>query len=451
MESSTILQAKPAILKSTRWAQSTKRGLSFPFRRPLRCLVVLLGVGGLAFMAHWGARCSTFRGHLDEARRAASVGRSSAAVYHLERCQEIDADNREVMLLVAEVARVAQNWPRAEEVLEHYWRLYGYDDRLTFERLLLKAARDETASVLTLLNLRLRSGGESARSCRHALASGYIREFQYIEAQAVLDSWLGEFPEDPQAKLLLGKLLDRQFKYRDAAETYASIVVAHADHHEARLALALMLMQQRKADEALRHLTVLRTALPDSSEVAVQWAVALREIGRSEDAIRALDEALLRHPDSATALTERATLALNSGEDRLAAELLAKSLRVEPGSVGGRNLYVQALTRLGRAEEVTAERQRVKILMADSDRLTELTQGPLLSRPNDPEPPFEIGGIALRAGQPSGAIRWYEAALKRDQNHAPSHLALTVIYHEMGNPVMATKHRALAASVERRR
>ena len=36
-------------------------------------------------------------------------------------------------------------------------------------------------------------------------------------------------------------------------------------------------------------------------------------------------------------------------------------------------------------------------------------------------------------------------ALKRDPNHAPSHTALAVIYHELGNPVLATRHRALAS------
>ena len=145
------------------------------------------------------------------------------------------------------------------------------------------------------------------------------------------------------------------------------------------------------------------------------------------------------------------TLALNAGDDKLAADLLVKALRTDPGAIGTRNLYVSALTRLGRTEELARELESVKTLTADSDRLTELIHGALQSRPNDPNPPYEIAGIALRAGQPSEAIRWYQTALKRSPNHSPTHLALAVIYQEMGNPVLATQHRALGSNAPGRR
>ena len=242
------------------------------------------------------------------------------------------------------------------------------------------------------------------------------------------------------------KLHEQQFRFEDAARTYAGIAARIPEHHEARLKLVVLLMQQRRADEALAHLAILRSGLPDHAEVAVQWALALRQVGRTDDATKALDEALIRHPDSPTALTERGTLALNAGDDRLAAESLAKALRFDPGATGARSLYAQALTRLGRTAEAAVELETIRTLTADSDRLTELIHGPLQTQPGDPTPPFEIGGIALRAGQPGEAIRWYQAALKRDPHHPPTHTALAVIYHEMGNPVLATQHRALAAS-----
>lgn len=440
----------PATSKSS-LAQTPKRGLSLFYRFPIRSALIVLSLFTMLFAAVWGWRYYQFHEHLSEARRAAMDGRTHAAVTHLKYCETIDAEQREVMLLAAHVARMAQTWPRVQEVLEHYWTLYGDDESLTLERLLLKAAQEETDPVAGLLKNRLSQGGETARLCQQALVSGYIREFRYTDAQAILDPWRTEDPADPLANLLQGRLEEQLFKYQEASETYSAIVARDPTHHEARLRLVIVLMQQRRADEALIHLEVLRGGLPDSSEVAVQWAAALRQVGRTDAAIHALDDALVKYPNSSAALTERGTLALNAGDDAPAAEFLANALRIEPGAIGTRNLYIVALTRLGRRDDVARELTTVKTLTTDSDRLTELIQGPLQKQPNDPNPPYEIAGIALRAGQPDEAIRWFHTALKRNPYHGPSHTALAVIHHEMGNAVLSTQHRALAAQANDRR
>lgn len=451
MDSPTVQFSNRGVAKTTRLAQSLKRGLGFFFRSRSRFILLLVGSGISLLASSWCWRSYHFHDHLDQARRAAMDGRTSTAVSHLQFCESIDAEDREVMLLAALVARMAQTWQRAEEVLERYWTRYGDDEQLTFERLLLKAARDDTESVAGLLKTRITQGGDTARLCRQALVSGQIREFRYAEAQATIDAWRAELPSDPLANLLQGRLQEQLFKFQEAAETYGAIVARDPSHHEARLRFVIVLMQQRQAGDALVHLQVLREALPDNSEVAVQWALALRQVGRTGEAISALDEVLSKHPNLSAALVERGTLALNAGDDKLAAELLMKALRTDPGAIGTRNLYVSALTRLGRTDELARELETVKTLTADSDRLTELIHGALQSRPNDPNPPYEIAGIALRAGQPSEAIRWYHTALKRNPNHGPTHLALAVIYQEMGNPVLATQHRALGANAPGRR
>ncbi len=427
-------------------AQLPDSGLGVVVRRRWRMALLIFVTFALLIAGYIGWRYYQFREHLDEGRRATSEGRVTAAREHLRFCEGVDAESREVMLLAARIDRMTQSWAGAEETLEHYWRLHGDDDRLTFERLLLKAARDDADAVAGPLGIRIAEGGESARFARHALASGYIREFRYGEAQAVVEAWATESPDDPLAELLRGKLHEQQFRFEDAARTYAGIAARIPEHHEARLKLVVLLMQHRRADEALGHLVILRDGLPDHAEVAVQWALALRQVGHTDESAKSLDEALARFPDSPTALTERGTLALNAGDDRLAADSLAKALRFDPGATGARSLYAQALTRLGRTAKAARELETIRTLTADSDRLTELIHGPLQTRPDDPTPPFEIGGIALRAGQPGEAIRWYQAALKRDPHHPSTHTALAVIYHEMGNPVLATQHRALAAS-----
>ena len=419
-------------------------GRAFARLALLAAVTVGLLVGGLSV---WRARA--FSEHLALARADSLHGRTIAATSHLQLCESIDADDRGVMLLAARVLRMSQRWLPAEEVLERYWATHGDDEALAFERLLLKAARDDTAAADAPLLARVARGGDDARLARQALVSGYLREFRYAQSQAALDGWLAEVPGDPLAELLLGRYQEHISKYRDASESYAAVVARDPTHCEARLRLALTLMQQRRAEEALDHLGLLRGELPGNPEVAVQWAVALRQVGRTDEAVAALEQSLAEFPDSASALAERATVALNAGDDALAADLFGRALPIDPGAIGARSQYVVALMRLGRAADADRERDRVKVLTADTDRLTELIHGPLQADPRDPGPPFEIAGIALRAGQPLEALRWFHAALQRDPGHGPTHAALAVTYREMGNPVLATRHRALAAKAAR--
>lgn len=423
-------------------ASTGRRGRGRLILRAVVALAVLTvaGLGGW-----WGWERYQYASHQDAARTAAADGRVLDAIRHLQFCQRTDPDDKQVLLLAARVARMAHTFERTEVLLDRYWQLHGDDDDLAFERLLLTAAADDTDSVAGVLALRAVVGGEVADQCRHAVVSGYLRDYRYAEAERLLDAWQQESPTAPLPALLRGRMHEQLQQYQPAGDLYAVLVERHPEHLDARLRLVRMLMEQRLADVALTHLEFLRQRLPTHSEVMLQRALALRQVGRTADAAAALDEALEQNPNSAPALTERATIALGMGEDQFAADLLERAVQADPGSVGARNLLAQACSRLGRTADVTRQEELVRNLTADSARLTELTHGPLHARPTDPGPPFEIAGIALRAGQVNEAIRWYQLALKRDPTHAPSHNALAVIYHETGNPVLATKHRAKSA------
>lgn len=410
-----------------------------------RAAVAVISLVALGLVGWWWYEQNEYSAHLQGARTAAADGRVLDAIRHLQFCQRTDPDDKPVLLLAARVARLSYTFDRAEEVLDHYWQLYGEDDDLAFERLLLKAAADDTDAVVGVLAVRASAGGEAADQCRHAVVSGYLRDYRYADAQRVLEAWRAEAPDSPLLGLLQGRMQEQLQQYQPAADTYAAVVERHPDHLDARLRLVRMLMELRQADVALVHLTHLRERLPTHSEVLLQRALALRQVGRIDEAAAALDDALEQNPNSAAALSERGAIALGEGQDQRAADLLERAVQADPGTVGTRNLLAQAYSRLGRADEAAQQEETVRKLTADSDRLAELVRGPLHDRPNDPGPPFEIAEIALRAGQVKEALRWYQLALKRDPNHAPTHTALANIYRQMGNPVLATKHRALAA------
>jgi hypothetical protein len=125
-----------------------------------------------------------------------------------------------------------------------------------------------------------------------------------------------------------------------------------------------LLMSQRRRGDALPHLEVLREALPGISEVAAQCALALRQLSRLDEAAASLDASLADHPNMPEALVERGSLALNAGDDQKEADPLGHAQQLDPSLIGARNFFLQALARLGRADEIPVQEQRIRVLAA---------------------------------------------------------------------------------------
>lgn len=421
------------------------RGLSAPARfayhRPARAalLLVFLSVAfGAAALWWW------FDYHLRAARAEVDRGHNAAATAHLRACRRLRPDHPEALLLAARVARRSGSWEEAESLLDRYWERNGDDDRLAFERVLLRTTRGDVERTAPPLFARIREGGPDARPAREALATGLMYRYRWAEAEKQLAGWLAAEPDDTAALLLRGKLQEQRIQTSEALLSYRRVLELDPEHDEARLRLTTLLLQLHQGEEAVAHLGYLRHSLPDNPEVHVQWVRALALEGRAAEARTALDDCLRAHPDYPAALAERAGFAVGDGDDRAAEEYFARSLRLDPGDVASRHQYALVLARNGKTDEAAREQDRIRRLEADLERINKLVSGPLQDRPHDPAVPHEIGLIALRAGQPVEALRWFRAALAVDPEHLPTHQMLVVYYRATGNPALAAHHRAIA-------
>ena len=418
--------------------------LRFVRRRPLRAtallgLVLLVGISAAA-----GGMYLWFLHYISLARVATDQGHNAVASQHLRRCMIVWPQNREVLLLSSRVARRSGSWDEADQMLDSYWARYGDDDTLAFERLLLRATRGELESSAPLLIARVGSGGADARLAREALIVGLLYRFRWQEAEKNLEVWLAVSPEDQLAWLLRGKLQEQRSATSEAVLSYRKVVELDPEQDEARFRMTTLLLQQRKGEEVLENLAYLKSRLPDHPEVQVQWVKALALQGRTEESRAALDECMRRFPDFAPALSERGAIAEQEGNDREAEGYLSRAIRLAPGDSISRLQYALVLARNGKVVEAAREREAIKQLEADQDRIKELIGGPLQTRPNDPAVPHEIAQIALRSGQVADGLRWVQAALQVDPDYAPSHLFLASYYQNSGNPALAARHRALA-------
>lgn len=411
------------------------------WKRRLVAVVVLLITGGGLWMlwAEW-----QFQSLLRQARQEVDRGHTHAAILRLDECIQRRPTHRDVLLLSARVARQSGHLEAAENWLDQYWQLYGDEEGLVLERLLLQAARGE----LEAIGPRLREWGQrssnEARLVREAWVSGLLARFRWGEAGQLLTDWLAETPDDPWALYLFGRLQEQRDDLEGAKKYYTQLVDLDPEHDEARHRLVQLLIQTRHGEDAEPHVRHLLARRPWQRDIQVLWARTLVLLGRLNEAQQVLDGVLAEHPHYPAALAERGKVALFQERPDEAIRYFAQAVRYDPGDLALRHQYATILAQNGRETEAAQQRQAIQQLEADGERIKQLIEGPLQQNPNNADIHHEIGMIALRAGQIQEALRWFHSALRIDPQHTATHRVLTVYYEETGQPALAARHRAYA-------
>jgi tetratricopeptide (TPR) repeat protein len=177
--------------------------------------------------------------------------------------------------------------------------------------------------------------------------------------------------------------------------------------------------------------------------VVLQYAQALDMQGRAKEARGELEKCLERFPDRGDVMAELGRILLRDGESKKAESLLHTASRLDLGAHSTQYQYFLALKQNGKVEEAARQQEKLQRLEADLTeirRLMQLAGG----GQKDPSIPHRIAMIALRSGQPKEALRWMQKALQVDPDYAPTHRALAALYRETGDPILASRHRALA-------
>ena len=263
-----------------------------------------------------------FNQHLHAARLEVEKGHNSAAMRHLAWCRSVRPEQREVLILSARVARRFGSLEEADAILATYSREYGDDEQLVLERLLYRASRGELEESTPALRMRISQGGTAARLAREALTNGLIYRFRWKDAQALLDQWLGENPDDTLALLLKAKLVEQQLNHDGAIAIYRKILDLDPEQQEARLrtrrfSLADDRGKRRRQNWLFfdKHFLI----MPKSR----CCGLAPLLLGRTDEARAAIDECLATHPDYPPALLERGNTALLLGDEAAAERYLS--------------------------------------------------------------------------------------------------------------------------------
>jgi Flp pilus assembly protein TadD len=349
-----------------------------------------------------------------------------------------------VLLLSARAARRVGSWEEADTLLTEYWRQYGDEEPLIFERILYRASRGDLEGTGEAIRARIVKGGPQARFAREALVTGLTYRFRWLEARAVLDAWLAETPNDTLALIQHGKYLEQQNAFEEAMNAYRRVIELDPEQLEARLRLATILLSRRYGEEAAAELEVLRKNLSDNPEIQVLWARSLSLLGRTEESRAVIAACLASFPDYPPALLEQGNNALLDGDEEAAEKHLARAVRLDPGNSQIRNKYALVLSRNDKPAQAAEEYAKARQLEADGERIAQIIRGPFQDNPNNPAIHHEIGAIALRSGLVDEALRWFNSALQVDPNHLPTHQILANLYRELDQPALAANHHATA-------
>jgi tetratricopeptide (TPR) repeat protein len=420
-----------------RWASSLAR-------RPGRLLAVLalllLAAVGLvsAGVYAWGDY------HFRAARSALDRYQYGEASEHLRAALEVRPRDRATLLLAARVARRTGGHDLAADLLDRYHALHGRDDDLVLERALLTAERGGVDEVALFARVQVEKRHPASALILEAMSAGYTRTYRLTEAEACLNTWLERQPDCAQAHHLLGVVHELRGRQQEAAAGYRRAVQIEPEHDEARERLCGMLLDLGLAREALPHVEYLARRQPENRAAAVYLARCRDQLGQQAEAVACLDGALARWPDFAPALAERGKIALRDGDPDAAEDCLGRAAALSPGDYEIHYRLSLALHQLGKTDRAREVEARLKQIEKDLQDNQDLLGKHMQRNPHDPALHYQAGMIALRAGYPDDALRWFNSALKEDPNHGPTHEALAGFYHRAGDLGRAARHRELA-------
>jgi predicted Zn-dependent protease len=264
-------------------------------------------------------------------------------------------------------------------------------------------------------------------------AESAITTSDWKTAEAKLNPWLADHPQDARALFDAGYVADAQNRLDDAAGLYRRAIAANPKSLEAHLSLGLLLARQGKPTEARPELAAAATldAGPAGPALKARAWRALAEIDRPQPgqkgdtttASNDLLEALKLSPETPADTLLAANLAEQAGQDDAAEKayrrLLAKDPNSEPANAGLGHLlirkkqYAEAETLLRAAlekapDDPTLTAQLATVLAAQNKaEALPLLQKLHTAHPDDPAVAHMLAEVLAEAGDDAGSDQLY--------------------------------------------
>ncbi len=355
-------------------------------------------------------------------------GQEFEAVSHLQEALRLDPDNANISMALGSA----------------FVRLHDSERAIDQYRLVLKA-NPESVHALTAMsreliaerrynaaiNLLQRSNDIEAR---RLLAEAYTKNDDPEKAGRTLQSIVSSNPDDIQAHIDLGEVLQRQGDYESASREFKQAMDLDPLNEYACISyLNTEVILQQYASAYPIAAELLRKKPHD---FAVVYLNGLIERNLNDDAAEPhLQEAIKLNPESYEA---HYTLGFVLGRRSKASQAVAQlqvALRLNPHSIEARFQLGKALHSLGKNDE--AQQQFAILQQQKQDEARKLLAGDQAN----------LAAQAFQAGDASKAIRLYTEAINEDPNNAYYYYSLALVLDRRGE--IQRERQALHQSLER--
>ena len=280
----------------------------------------------------------------------------------------------------------------------------------------------------------------------NAIVLGSMVSYQTDTAHVVLESWIGDYPEDPQPYYLQGLIHENDGQWAAAEVSYRSVLDRAADRRDARLHLAHVLREQYRYSEAiLNYQHCLRVSV--DGEVLSGLGRCYQQRLETESARSVFQRLLHIDPNHYDGLLALGQLDLAVGRWSGAVGWLSRAVRARPREFAARFAYAKALLFSG---DLPAAREQFQesIVIQDGSRRLRALMGQVRHHPENPHLRHEVGEALLLSGQSDDAVWWFRGVLRIDPEYRPTHRRLAEHYENLGEPQLAARHRRLAGEAE---
>ena len=406
--------------------------------------VLLLGLIGGGYA---GSRYAWAVYHYRAGRQALERRDFTQARAHLLLCLQVWPACAEVHLRLAQAARRAGDYQAAEHHLDRCRELAAPADPAGLERMLLRAQRGDLDGVEGYLLHRAEQEGPESVLILEALAPVYLASYHLHGALYCVGRLLELEPENIQALLWHGQVMERLNRFAEALADYRHALALNPDDEQARLSLGEVLLYLDQPQDAAEHFEYLYQRQPGNAAVQFGLACCRRGLGRREEARKLLDGLVTRYPREAPILSERGKLALEEGQAAEAEDWLRRAVALSPFDRRMNYALYQCLQGRGKHAEAKELRAKLERLDQDVKRLLELSKE-ILNKPQAPAERCEVGILCLRLGLDQAGLGWLAGALREDPWSADAHQALAEYYERSGQPGPAARHRQLARQAQ---
>ena len=348
--------------------------------------------------------------------------------------------NAKGFFLAARIARLEENVPAMEQLLDAAERHGMNMDRVLLERQLSQAQSGFLINIEKKITSRLLDGDRDLAEICEAYASGLTKESRFDAAVEVLRAWQADRPDTPIPSYRIGRIEEYQQQFDKAMISYQASLSKNNDYFPALFGLA---RRHLYANEASKARQIYQECLRMPNPAAAKIGVALCDIklGDFESAKSLLQQVVNLGSDTTrlsyatvgepyerfVAASELGTLLANEGLFEQSLGLLESALRENPRDVSARYSRGLALRGLQREREAEVEFEYVSKAKDAFQRVSSLTEK-INRSSDDVDSRIEVGKILTQYESERTGLFWLRSALVYDESNSKTHEALADFY-----------------------